>query len=416
VNRKTLNTILIILGILGGVLLIYFISGNKKSFSWHESYQTSSTQPYGLSFIKQLLQGTQDGKFSVREKGTLSKMLEDHDFKKDTKYVFVGESLYLSTDDQLALLNSVYEGNTAFLATREIPDFISDAYNAECALNVSLNENRLITVSMNFYHESFRQKYGYSYAYRFQNKDLMYNWGYFSEDLFCDSTRALTPIGFVEPDKVNFVRLPYGKGYIYMHSNPLVFTNYFMIQKQKMEYASAVFSHIEAKNTIWEEFGKVPLMGGNDNELDNPLYYIMQQPSLKYAWWLIVLTALLYIFFAAKRTQRVIPVLESKTNTSLEFVRMIAALHFENRDHIGMARKKMKYFYFFIRSKYGIHGHPYSEEMTQKLAEKSKVPLEDVKAVFKFYKLIDEGSNGNIDGPRLSNFYKTVENFYKQCK
>jgi hypothetical protein len=189
-----------------------------------------------------------------------------------------------------------------------------------------------------------------------------------------------------------------------------------MIQKEKMLYASAVFSHLETKSIIWEEFGKMPMIGGDGERERGPLYFIMQQRSLKYAWWLMLIAVGLYVIFAAKRTQRVIPILEQKTNTSLEFVKMVSALHFRSKNHMEMARKKMKYFLYYVRSKYGVHGHPFTAEMMARLSEKSKVPLNDVEAVFKFNKLIEEGSNGFIDEPRLRNFYHVIENFYKQCK
>jgi hypothetical protein len=415
-NRRSLNIILILLGVLGLFLLIFFLLGDEKTYSWNENFNSSSDQPYGTMFIKNLLQETRSGKFVVREKTSLSETMEDEEFRSGANYVFIGQSLFLSEEDKDALISFVYEGNNAFIAAKEIPEFISDIYTVECGNLVTFDDNREVVPTMNFFHPSFHRKYGYRYTYRYIDEDAEYNWRVFNSGLFCDSTRLLTPIGYIEPEQVNFLRIPHGKGFVYLHSNPAVFANYFMIQKEKMEYAAAIFSHLEGENTIWEEFGKVPLMGGGEDGLNSPLYYIMQQPSLKYAWWMIVAAALLYVLFAAKRTQRVIPVLEGKSNTSLEFVKMIAGLHFQNKDHLDMARKKMKYFLYFIRSKYSIHGQPVTEEMIVRLSEKSKVPLQDVQAVFKFHRLIEEGSNGVIDESRLLNFFSVIENFYKKCK
>lgn len=415
-NRRTLNIILIMLGVLGALLLIVFAFNDEKTYSWNENFMASSDQPYGTKFMKELLEEFREGKFVIRQKNSLGQILDDEDLKKNTNYVFIGESLFLSKEDAEKLKNFIYEGNNAFVAAKEIPEFVADIYAAECGSVVMLEDNRQRTPEMNFYHPSFHRKFGYRYSYRYIYEDSEYNWRVFSSILFCDSTKALTPIGYLEPDQINFLRIPHGRGFLYLHSNPAAFTNYFLIQKEKMEYAAAIFSHLEGENTIWEEFGKVPMMGGGEDGLNSPLYYIMQQPSLKYAWWMIVAGALFYVVFAAKRTQRVIPVLEAKTNTSLEFVRMIAALHFQNKNHMDMARKKMKYFLYFIRSKYGIHGQPVTEDMIARLAEKSKVPIQDVQAIFKFNRLIEEGSNGVIDESRLSNFFDVIENFYKQCK
>jgi hypothetical protein len=416
VTTRSRNTTLILFGTLAVLLLLYFILSDDKNHSWDESYNASTEEPYGTFFIKQLLESShKDGKFIVQKKQRLREILKDEEFKTETSYIFIGESLYLGEDDKKELLDFIDSGNDAFIAIREIPIFLTDLYEHECGQFIILDEDFAESATMNFYHPSLRDKYGYKYTYRFHTEDHKYNWSYFNTSIFCDSTRLLTPLGYIDSNNVNFLRIKYGKGSLYLHCDPLVFTNYFLIKKQKMEYASAVFSHLNGKNIIWDEFGNIPLLGRNGGEA-SPLYYIMQQPSLKYAWWMIVGSVILYVLFAAKRTQRIIPVLEAKTNTTLEFVKLISALHFQNKNHLDMARKKMKYFNYFIRSKYNIHGHPVTEEMVVKLSEKSKVPLSMVRAIFNMYKLIEDGSGGTIEGPRLSNFYSVIEEFYKQCK
>ncbi len=415
-SRSTRNTILASLGALGVLLLLIFLSDDKKTYSWNEDLRGTSDQPYGTLFIKRLLEESRNGKFQVRDKKSLSGILTSDDFKKESSYVFIGQTLFLNAADKEALLSFISAGNTAFIASSEVPELIDEIYDQECGAELEMEDNREMTSAMNFYHSSFHEKYGYKFTYRILDEDIQYNWRTFSSHIFCDVTSAVTPVGYIEEDRPNFIRIRHGDGALYLHSNPAAFSNYFIIQKEKAQYASAAFSHLGGKNTVWEEFAKVPMLPDSKDSMNSPLYYIMQQPSLKYAWWMIAGSALLYVLFAAKRMQRVVPVLEAKTNTSLEFVRMIAALHYQNKDHMDMARKKMKYFLYFIRSKYSVQGHPMTDEMMQKLAERSNVPLPEIEAVFKFQKLIEQGSGGTIDAIRLSNFYNVIENFYKKCK
>jgi hypothetical protein len=177
-----------------------------------------------------------------------------------------------------------------------------------------------------------------------------------------------------------------------VHTTPLVFTNFFITKPDKLAYASGVFSHLKGENIIWDEYSKAPFIRNDNKSYDSPLYFILQQPSLKYAWWLFLISVILYILFAAKRTQRTIPVLETKSNTSLEYVHLISSLHYQNGNHLDMARKKMKYFLYFIRSKYGIHAQHFTDDLLGKLSEKSKVNLGDVKKIFERYHLIDKYS------------------------
>jgi len=194
-----------------------------------------------------------------------------------------------------------------------------------------------------------------------------------------------------------------------------MFTNYFMSKADNMEYASNVFMHLNGENLIWDEVSKVPF-SKLDNPYDSPLYYIMQQPALKYAWWMLLVGALLYIIFASKRTQRVIPVLEPKTNTSLEFLNVISSLHYQNPDHLDMARKKMKYFLYFIRARYGINATTFTQDNVKRLAEKAKVNTEDVQAIHDRYKTIESYATFNEEPDRLIALYQAIEKFYKTCK
>jgi hypothetical protein len=247
------------------------------------------------------------------------------------------------------------------------------------------------------------------------SSDRKYAWNFIDASAFCDSASAIAALGYHDDDLANFIRIDVGKGHLYLHTAPLFFTNYFLTQSDKVEYASGVFSHFRGKDILWDEFSKVPFIG-NNNAYDSPLYYILQQPSLKYAWWLLLLTVLLYILFFVKRQQRIIPVLEAKTNTSLEFVHLVSSLHYQNGNHLDMARKKMKYFLYFVRSKYGIHADTFGAEHIRKLAEKSGVPLNDVQMIFDQYYLIERKFNLAIEANRLLDLYSAIERFYRQCK
>jgi hypothetical protein len=122
------------------------------------------------------------------------------------------------------------------------------------------------------------------------------------------------------------------------------------------------------------------------------------------------------VVFGAKRMQRVIPVIEAKSNTSLEFVNMISRLHYKNGNHLDMAHKKMKYFLYFVRSKYGIHTERFNEAHIRRLAEKSKVNLSEVEVIFSRYYLIEEKFKNNIEANRLVDLYDSIDNFYRQSK
>ncbi len=402
-----------------GLLLFFIFSGDEKRYQWFANYDADSKQPYGTLFIKQMLEGYRpQGLFIYNDKKTLNEVLKDENTRHQTDYVLIGPSLYLDNQDTDALLKFISEGNDAFISTLELPtSIIYRFYSNECNVDLAYKYNLLDSATLNFFHETLRIEKGYSYAYRVGSEDVPYSWDSFKSSIFCDSTELITPLGYISANDsslVNFIRLGYGKGNLYIHSNPLLFTNYFLTKADKVEYAAAIFSHLHGRNMIWDEYSKVPFLGSN--AYDSPLYYILQQPSLKYAWWLLILCVLLYVLFAAKRTQRVIPVLDTKTNTSLEYINMISSLHFKNANHLDMAQKKMKYFMYFIRSKYSIHIQTFKEAQIAILAEKSKVSQADVARIFDVNSNIERNSYYGIASGDLADLYHAIDSFYKQCK
>ena len=403
--------------LLVAVIFYFSVRDEGPRYQWYEYYRATNDQPYGLSFIHKMLQSYRpDGGFTVNDKTPLSHLIKGIDNPGNTDYVFIGSTIYLDEDGTGLLARFIEKGGNVFISSLYPPEeLLAAVYFKECGRPIEYRTNNTLKVRLNFYHDRLKTQNDVAYSYRYIDKDVNYGWDYFNENIFCDSTKALAALGYMDKEKVNFIRIQAGEGSLYFHSNPLVFTNYFLTDREKVAYASAVFSHLDGRELIWDEFSKIPTYA-NSNSYDSPLYYILQQPSLKYAWWLLLVTVGLYVYFASKRKQRPIPVREPKRNTSLEFVNMISRLHYKNGNHLDMAHKKMKYFLYFVRSKYGIHAEKFGEEHMRRLAAKSKVNLSDVEVIFSRYYLIEEKFKTNIEANRLVDLYDSIDNFYKQSK
>lgn len=408
----------ILLPILAVVLIAYFFytKEDEKHFQWGESYRAPSAQPYGTLFIQKLLATYRSNtKFIINDKTPLSKILDTASIKGKTDYVFIGNNLYLDVADRKALLNFIAAGNDAFIASVNLPlDVIDSVFINECDKQIFLVKHDTLKVTFNFYNRALKSGKGYNYRYRYGKKDMPYYWNSLNPDIFCDSTKSITPLGYILPDKVNFFRLTHGKGNLYVHSNPLAFTNYFITKSDKAEYAASVFSHLGGQTIIWDEFSKSQFLEKNNAPQVSPITYVLQQESLRYAWWLMLISAMLYTLFTAKRKQRVIPVIEPKVNSSLEYVTMISALHFQNANHHDIARKKMRYFFYFIRAKYNMHIQSLTPAHLKRLSEKSKVTPDELTIIATEFDHIEQKSFYNE--PRLIDLHNALEKFYQTCK
>ena len=415
-KRRVVISLLAVL-VLALLVYFFFFSPAEKRYQWFESYNSKSDQPYGTLFVRKLLESYRpEGKFILNQRKSVHQILDSINSLTNTDYIFIGPAAYLDKRDVDALSNFIYKGNDALIASHDIDqELVAKIYNNPCEYSLDYLTNVSDEVTLNFYHDSLRSSTGFPYKHRYSTFDVRYNWSYLTEEAFCDSTASIVPIGYQNGKVVNFFKIPYGNGNLFLHSNPIVFTNYYLTDPNKAEYAAIVFSHLNGKNIIWDDFSKLPF-SQNHNENNSPLYFILQQPSLKYAWWMILITVVLFVLFAMKRKQKVIPVIEPKTNTSLEFVTMISALHYQNGNHIDIAQKKMKYFLYFIRTKYGVHTHTFTQAQVPILAARAKVEEKHVRHLFERWVVIEKFGFSGIEDHRLVDLYYAIDTFYKNCK
>ncbi len=142
----------------------------------------------------------------------------------------------------------------------------------------------------------------------------------------------------------NFIKVNHGKGHLYLHSEPLILTNYYLLKPGNEKYVQDVFSYLPDRETVW-------FSGDNKNvaESRSPLRFILANPGLRYAWWLLLGGFLLFIIFNAKRKQRIVPIIEPKKNKSVEFVKSIGNLYLQEGDFHDMMAKKAQYFLNRVR-------------------------------------------------------------------
>lgn len=141
---------------------------------------------------------------------------------------------------------------------------------------------------------------------------------------------------------VNFVKVKFGKGNFYLHTEPLVFTNYYLLKKNGQAYPEALLSYLPNRKTIW-------FVDDLEVSSSSPMRFILSKPALKYAWWLFLGSVLLFILFNIKRKQRVVPIIEPKKNKSVEFVKSIGNLYLNEGDFRDMMTKKSQYFLSRVR-------------------------------------------------------------------
>lgn|GEM_PF-6286233 len=171
-----------------------------------------------------------------------------------------------------------------------------------------------------------------------------------------------------------YVRLRWGLGNLYIHLNPYAFGNYSLLRPEGLDYVKNALAPLQVKKNspdywVWLD-GR-----GNYQMTGDPLSYIMSQPALKWAFWLLLCGAVVYVFVMGKRRQRVIPMLTRPRNETLEFVNIMSKFYYNAGAHRQVAMKKIDYFLDTVRQQYFIPTQDLDQAFCERLASKTGAPL-----------------------------------------
>lgn len=420
-SRNT--TIFWLLAAIAVVALFYFFGGEKLKHDWKETYSAASKEPYGTKILVQLLEKFFPGERFYK--------LNDNDFvaqlskpQSGSNYVFVGASFHLDSLETQTLLDFVAAGNTAFFSSKTAPfDFLSEILPPDCEGENWLyyeSDYRDTSVRLNFSYPDLADQHGFEYNYVLRGAPSgRYLWSFFMTETYCDSLWSdYANLGNID-DQVNYLSIPFGDGTVLLHSTPLVFTNYHLLEEKKLEYVEKVFSYF-SEGTIYfdlkrseEELLTQRRNGRSQSNRpgESPLNFVLAQPPLAWAWYLLLTLGLLYAIFYARRRQRIVPVLEPNANTSLEFIKTIGRLYFQQGSPKQVCIQKMKFLQNHIRERYYLPVKDWDEAFILQLHQKSEVPKELLEKIVFIYKNI---LNSNfVSEKTLMDFHKLQEEFFK---
>jgi hypothetical protein len=206
-----------------------------------------------------------------------------------------------------------------------------------------------------------------------------------------------------------FIRISVGEGNFYLHSIPLMFTNFFMVDPVNSTYISKSLSFLPAQDVIWDEYfkpGKV--------RTDSPVAHLLEQTPLRWAWFLALAGVVLFMIFESKRKQRIIPVVEPVSNTTLDFTQAVGMLYYEHGDHKDISEKKIKFLLEYIRNQWGLSTTDFGSEFREKLSAKSGVHRMEIEQLFTQIERIQKSKE--IEEDALLQLSRWIDDFYAKSK
>ncbi|MDQ0591772.1 hypothetical protein QFZ37_000141 [Chryseobacterium ginsenosidimutans] len=333
------------------VILALFEVNKTESTDWRKNFKTTQKSPFGLFVFNNEIKDLFKNKVKRIDQTPYDYYNQN---KKKPHNILVIEH-EVDGESWNKILDQVSSGSDAMLIISEIPKEISDSigyYDSQ----ISFEDENVLKLTDTKYLNDFikldKFPSGRGFTYIKPNVEVLGK-----------------TVEKNNSDQANFIKAKFGKGNIYVHCEPLFITNYYLLQRGNVRYTQDIFSYLDNKETLW-------FVESNSKASQFFLRFILSNPALKYAWWVLLGGLVLFIFFNAKRKQRIVPIIEPLKNTSVDFVKSIGNLYLQEGDFHDMMAKKAQYFLNKVRMDLLIDTQNLDEEFAKKLHLKTGKPTE----------------------------------------
>jgi hypothetical protein len=199
-------------------------------------------------------------------------------------------------------------------------------------------------------------------------------------------------IDSINAKKINIVQQPFGSGDFILSTFPEAFTNYFILKENNREYTGNLFSYLDHGQTLLIDnhykTGK--------SFHTSPMYIFLNTKELKWAYYMALIGALVYVLFEGKRKQRAIPVKVPLKNQTLAFTRTIANMYFESGQTHTIAQHCIENFKDYIRTHHYVPTNHVDDAFFQAVALRTQHEKEEVESLFNYFDQLEKK-------PQLSN-------------
>jgi len=366
-----------------------------KPTDWTTSYLKEDKIPFGTYILHQHLNDIfPAAKIEVVSTEIYSTLKRPQ--RGTFNYLLIAEKIKVGKLDFQQMVISMRAGNQIFIAASAIEGTLLRRLDLQITsdINIKLNPQ---SDAINFVNPSLRSDKGY----RFEKNITEY---YFSR---IDTSRAIV-LGERKQGQANFVKYQFGKGALYILPNPKLLSNYSLLKNQGLDYASKALSYLpKTGRLVVDEYFTRP-----SQDSQSVLRVLFEHEPLRWAYYLSICSLLIFVLFEIKRRQRIIPIIDRLKNTTVEFVKVVGGVYYQQRDNRDIAEKKVSYLLEHIRSKYRLKTTELDVDFQEAVVNISGAEPELVEQLFQEMKYLKAGHIVKDD--QLIRLNKLIEQFYKQ--
>ena len=379
------------------LLTSYFIVefNQPKPVVWTPTYLKNDKIPFGTYILYNRINDIFPGDSVKVFREPVYNVINDYQINSAT-YIIICEQINLNEYDINKLKGFIKKGNDVFISAQ----YYGDQFKKDLKLETDVNYGAdSITDKIHFVNKHFEENK--KYPLRKNQSDT-----YFSE---IDTAHA---ISLAQNDSLKsiFIKYSFGKGNLYLNSNPQSFTNYSLINADGAEYVAKVLSYLKNnKVIIWDEY----YTQGREGD-ESIMRVFFRSPPLKWAYYIALISLILFVIYEKKRRQRIIPVIEPLKNSTVDFVNVVGQVYYEQRNNLNIAEKKTLFFLEYLRSRYYLKTTNLDAEFAELLSHKTGVAFSLAQDLVGHLSLI--GLQKQVTDHELIQLNQLIEQFYTQSE
>ena len=392
-------------------LMVIFQGTGCKKTNWTENFREKKKSPFGTYIVyneaKTLFE---DEEIVYLKQNFYDYLYENYDTTAADfgTYICIKNNAYRLTPEGVnELLSFVNDGNNAFLALNYFSDALKEALEISTN-NLDKNTNTIAQLKAlkgeySLVNEDFENA-----SYTFDRNSRRHYFVTYNEN-----KSIVLGNSKIDGEKVpNFLKIYHGKGAIYVHTNPIAFTNYYLL-KDKETYAENVFSYLPNETIFWDPQIKKSKYSNQEDEDNTSVFkYFLQHTTLRWFLFVSFLGVLLFMLFNARRKQRAIPVINPLENTTVAFTQTISSLYLKEQDHKNLVDKKSAYFLEKVRTKYLLNTNNLNKDFMLLLAAKSGNEIRNTKYLINT--IITLSKKSECSEEELLVLHKMIETFFNK--
>lgn len=392
--------IYIVISVFTLIILMLLQYNKPKEINWFPSFVSQHKIPFGTYVLNRVMEKMFQGRTQQVNAPPFEFLKVEEDVAGT--YFFVNDKVEFGEAELNALLDWTSRGNTLFIASSGFEEQLTDTLHLETSgLYADFGEEQ--KQRHRLANPQLQTEDGYifdkdSHSLYFKSIDTLHT-------KIVGEVSTLSKNDSLAKKQCNVLRQSFGEGQIMLSTFPKAFTNYFILKDDNKNYTAGLLSYLDSSRPIYMDNH----YKSGKSFYTSPMYIFLNTKEFKWAYYLALLGALIYVVFEGKRKQRAIPVVSPLQNQTLAFTRTIADMYFEKGEQKSIIAHKIAYFLEYIRTHFHLNTLKQDDVFYQHLAMRSNHSKEEIKALFSYITQLNASTEPTDDA--LKKLNSLIEKF-----